>query len=95
MLKNALKMLYLIAHFQKNFTGEDPRTPRCQGKEIKLENRGVGKEIKLLGTLYTPAYGKPYYELFQHASMSGCISTSQEVYVDFLVQAMSRCVQKF
>ena len=38
---------------------------------------------------------KPYYELFQHASMSGCISTSQEVYVDFLVQAMSRCVQKF
>ena len=50
-------MLYLIAHFQKKFPGEaqDPPLKAGQGKEIKLENRGVGKEIKLLGTLYTPA----------------------------------------
>ena len=30
MPKNALKMLYLIVHFQKNFMGEAPRTPRCK-----------------------------------------------------------------
>ena len=30
MPKNALKMLYLIVHFQKNFMGEAPWTPRCK-----------------------------------------------------------------
>ena len=49
-------MLYIIAHFQKYFPAEAPRTPRCREvwEKIKLENRGVGKEIKLVGTLYTP-----------------------------------------
>ena len=53
--KNAL----FNSPFSKKFHGGGPPDPPLQGgqgKEIKLENRGVGKEIKLLGTLYTPVY---------------------------------------
>ena len=56
MLKNALKMLYLIAHFQKYFTGEAPRTPPCRevrGRKSSWKIRGWGRKSSYW-ELYTP-----------------------------------------
>ena len=54
MLKNALKMLYLIAHFQKISQGENPPCKEVWGKKSSWK-MGVGKDIKLVTTLYNPA----------------------------------------
>ena len=35
-------------------SGEERKVTEFYGKEIKIKNMGVGKNIKLFGTLYTP-----------------------------------------
>ena len=55
MLRNALKMLYLIAQFLKKFRGGP--------SVIKFKNGGMRKEIKLVDTLYIPASGRPSISL--------------------------------
>jgi len=58
MLKNALKMLYLIAHFQKNFKGEAPRTPRC--REVRGRKSswkiGDGEGNQVIGNFIHPCF---------------------------------------
>ena len=57
MMKNSLKMFYLIAHFIKNFQGGRPPAPPAVGRSgegNQVVNGGGGKEIKLVASLYTP-----------------------------------------
>ena len=55
MLKNALKMLYLIAHFQKKITRGRLPAVRRSGEGNQVEKGGEGNQV---ATLYTPGMDK-------------------------------------
>ena len=45
----------MLRLFRRLSSGEEGEVKEILKKKIKIKNMGVGKNIKLFGTLYTPA----------------------------------------